>query len=299
MRYRPLSETIGIELLDFDVARPCSREEQAELRALFCERHLLLIRGQQPTEADQDRFTQYFGPLSLMLDGRTAGYISNRDPSRQADLLVVTGQKELLWHADGTQGEHPGIGTSLLAIEAVPESTPTLFANAVRAARELSPPLRARVEGRKAAHYRETYVEQTDKRMREEDLEADAPPDRYRACDHPILYQLPHSDKQALFVNELSTSHVIGMAREAGEQLLQELFARIYAEDNIYTHRWQTDDLLIWDNIALQHCRPSDIGSAPRHLRRLSLDGWNTGDGVMDWFAAGTLRDVEQAQAQV
>jgi hypothetical protein len=26
-------------------------------------------------------------------------------------------------------------------------------------------------------------------------------------------------------------------------------------------------------------------------LRRLSLDGWNTGDGVMDWYAGGTLRD--------
>jgi taurine dioxygenase len=295
MRYKHLSNAIGIELLDIDVTRPCNLEEQAELRAMFCEHHLLLIRGQQPTEADQDRFTQYFGPLSLMLDGRTAGYISNRNPSEQPGLLVVTGQKELLWHADGTQGEHPGIGTSLLAIEVVPESTPTRFANAVRAARELPPRLRARVEGRIAAHYRETYVDQTDKRMREEDLQVDAPPDRYRACDHPILYQLPHTDKQALFVNELSTSHVIGMPKQEGEQLLQELFAFIYAQANTYTHHWETNDLLIWDNIALQHCRPSDIGSAPRHLRRLSLDGWNTGNGVIDWFAAGTLRDKAEA----
>jgi taurine dioxygenase len=208
---------------------------------------------------------------------------------------VVTGQKELLWHADGTQGEHPGIGTSLLAIEAAPESTPTRFANAVRAARNLPLQLRARIEDRKAAHYRETYVEQTDKRMREEELQADAPPDRYRSCDHPIVYPLPHRRQQALFVNELSTSHIIGMPKLESEQLLQELFALIYAEDNTYTHHWQTNDLLIWDNIALQHCRPSDLGSAPRHLRRLSLDGWNTGDSVMDWFAAGTLRDVAPA----
>jgi taurine dioxygenase len=295
MRYQKLSETIGIELFDFDVARACSLDEQAELRALFCEHHLLLVRGQQPTEADQDRFTQYFGPLSLMLDGRTAGYLSNRDPATQSDLLVVTGQKELLWHADGTQGEHPGIGTSLLAIEAVPETTPTRFANAVRAARDLSPQMRARVEGRKSAHYRETYVTQTDKRMREEELVADAPPDRYHSCDHPIIYSLPHSHQQALFVNELSTSHIIGMPKQESEELLQQLFALIYAEDNTYTHHWQTNDLLIWDNIALQHCRPDDMGSARRHIRRLSLDGWITGDGVMDWFAAGTLRDMVSA----
>jgi hypothetical protein len=39
-----------------------------------------------------------------------------------------------IWHADGTQGPHPGICTSFLAIEGVPESTPTQFLSAVSAA---------------------------------------------------------------------------------------------------------------------------------------------------------------------
>lgn len=292
MRYKPLSETVGIELQDFDVTRAASLEEQAELRALFCEHHLMLIRGQQPSEADQDRFTEYFGPLSLMHDGRPAGYISNLGQS--GEELVVTGQKELIWHADGTQGEHPGIGTSLLALIAEPGCASTMFTSAVRAARELPPELRARVEGRKAAHFRENYADRTDRRMRAKDVDPDAPAENYQCCDHDILYQLPHTDQKALFVNELSTSHVVGMADEEGEDLLQQLFARIYDDKHVFTHHWQPGDLLIWDNIALQHCRPS-LGDAPRRLRRLSLDGWNTGDGVMDWFAAGTLRDRAEA----
>lgn len=289
MRYEPLSKTIGIQLVDFDVQSLADAEEQAELRRLFCEHHLLLIRGQRPTAVDQDRFTEYFGPLSLMNDGQPAGFISNRGEPASGEL-VVTGQKELLWHADGTQGEHPGIGTSLLAIEAAPGSAPTKFTSAVRAARDLPPALRTRVEGRKAAHYRENYADRTDRRMREEDVRSDAPADNYQSCDHDILYSLPHSNKIALFVNELSTSHVVGMAKDEGEDLLQQLFTHIYNEEHAYTHHWQPNDLLIWDNIALQHCRPN-LGTAPRHFRRLSLDGWNTGDGVLDWFAAGTLRD--------
>jgi taurine dioxygenase len=158
----------------------------------------------------------------------------------------------------------------------------------VRAAQDLPAELRARVQGLRAAHYRE--YDRTDRRIREEELDANAPADAYPSCVHDILYRLPHTDKQALFVNELSTSHVIGMSKAEGEQLLQELFARLYDEARTYTHEWQPGDLLIWDNIALQHCRPS-LGTAARHLRRISLDGWNTGDGVLDWFAAGTLRD--------
>lgn len=292
MKYRTLSDAVGIELLDFEITKPCGSQAQAELRNLFCEHHLLLVRGQTPSEADQDRFTQYFGPLSLMKDETTAGYISNKP---EPEELVVTGQNRLLWHADGTYAVHPGIGTSLLAIDAVPETTPTMYANCVQALANLPPDLREQIAGLTAVHYRETYSEQTNKRMRKEDLEAGAPEDRYLSYEHPIIYQLPHTDQQVLFVNELATSHVVGLSPEDSEALIQELFTYIYADENTYMHHWQVNDLVIWDNIALQHCRPADLGNAPRHLRRLSLDGWITDNGVMDWFAAGTLRDRQNA----
>jgi taurine dioxygenase len=289
MKTRKLSDVLGAELVDFDIKRPSNADEQAELRSLFCEHHLLLVRGQDATEADQDRFTQYFGPLSLMREGLPAGHISNKEEVKR-EQMVVTGQNRLLWHADGTYGIHPGIGTSLLAIDAAKDATPTMYVNAVRALERMPSALRARVEGLKARHYRETYHEQTSKRMREEDLPRDAPPDRYPFYEHPIVYPLPHSDKKVLFVNELATSHVVGIPRDESEALIQQLFSRLYAEDQVYTHRWQPKDVVIWDNLALQHCRPNDLGTSARHLRRLSLDGWNTGQGVMDWFASGTVR---------
>ena len=289
MKVNKLSDALGVQLVDFDIKRASSPDEQAELRSLFCEHHLLLVRGQNATEAHQDRFAQYFGPLSLMREGAPAGHISNKEEVKK-EQMVVTGQNRLLWHADGTYGIHPGIGTSLLAIDASEDATPTMYVNAARALERMPAVLRNRVEGLTARHYRETYHEQTSKRMREEDLPVDAPPDRYPFYDHPIVYQLPHCEKKVLFVNELATSHVIGMPRDESEALIQQLFARLYAEEGVYTHHWQAKDLVIWDNLALQHCRPNDLGTAPRHLRRLSLDGWNTGNGVIDWFASGTVR---------
>jgi hypothetical protein len=46
---------------------------------------------------------------------------------------------------------------------------------------------------------------------------------------------------------------------------------------------WQHHDVIIWDNPAVHHCRPKEMGTAPRRLRRQPLDGWYTTDGVLDW----------------
>lgn len=306
MRYRKVSEALGAELLDFDITRPCSLEDQAELRALFSEHHLLLVRGQNPTEADQDRFTAYFGPLSLMYgrkpEGEVAGHVTNKADALQPDQLKVTGEKMLPWHVDGAYGIHPGIGTSLLAIDIAPDSVPTMFASATRALKKLPPELRGRIEGLKTMHYQPTYQDSS-KQTPVHNFPVGTPRNDARSFAHPIVYQLPHIDKKVVFVNESSASlipnsmsHVLNVPPEEGKALIQELFSYLYADDNIYTHRWQVGDVVIWDNIALQHCRPADFeNGAPRHLRRLSLDGWNTGHGVMEWFAGGSVRDTAAA----
>ena len=72
MRPVPVSEALGVELLDFDIKRPCGAAEQSELRGLLCEHHLLLVRGQDVTADDQTRFVGYFGPLHTQ-SGRDEG----------------------------------------------------------------------------------------------------------------------------------------------------------------------------------------------------------------------------------
>jgi taurine dioxygenase len=296
MRHRKISDVLGAEVLDFDATRPATAEEQQQLRDLFCEHHLLLIRGQDLHEADQDRFTQYFGPLSLMTKDSAAGHVSNRGLVREDDGPVVTGQQRLLWHADGTYGVHPGIGTSLLAMEVAEGTTPTLYASATRPLGMMPAELYDRIKRLKVINFRNVAEETTYQRVRIEDIPQDAL-SGFRSYEHPVIYRPPHIDEDVLIVNELATSHISDMDRHEGEVLIQELFSYIYADDNVYTHVWQPQDLLIWDNIALQHCRPADFGegAAPRHLRRLSLDGWILPNGeLIDWPAAGTLRDKDE-----
>ncbi len=143
--------------------------------------------------------------------------------------------------------------------------------------------LRARIEPLHALHLRNTHDERTDHRWREENIPADAEPGQFLRHEHPIVYPMPHTDQQTILVNELLTSHVVELPRDESEQLIQALFALIYADDNVYTHHWQTDDVVIWDNLALQHCRPVEMGLPTRRLRRQSIDGWYTDHGLLDW----------------
>src|SRR6266566_2971323 len=99
MRSVPLSEALGAELLDFDITRPCGRAEQAELRDLFCEHHLLLVRGQGVTADDQARFVSAFGPLHTRADGMKETYVAN--VRQQGAPEAATGTARLIWHQDG------------------------------------------------------------------------------------------------------------------------------------------------------------------------------------------------------
>ena len=53
--------------------------------------------------------------------------------------------------------------------------------------------------------------------------------------------------------------------------LLGELFDHLYAPANVYRHRWRNGDLVIWDNIALQHARPDQSATPRRRLRRVAV----------------------------
>lgn len=281
MRAVPLSEALGAELTDFDITRPCSRAEQAELRELFCEHHLLLVRGQDVTGDDQARFVGSFGPLHARADGMKETYVANVTEAGTPE--PATGTARLIWHQDGAYGLRPGIATSLWAKEVAPDAVPTLFANGVRALDRMAADLRARIEPLHALHMKDSHENRTDLRWREENVPADAEPGRFARHEHPIVYPLPHTDQKTVFVNEFMTSHVVELPRDEGEALIQELFSLIYADDNVYAHHWQTNDVIIWDNLALQHCRPAEMGLPVRRLRRQSLDGWYTEDGVLDW----------------
>ncbi len=227
--------------------------DQDELLRLYKEEGLIVIRGLNLTMSEQQEFCRTFGPIP---DSPYENfYVSNK----RADGFL--GTKELQWHNDVPYLPSPYLVAALHAVDVDPDATSTKFVSGMRAYERLPRPLQERVSGMKALQVRQRTSE---RRNRLEDLEAGD------LCTvHPVVRHQDGTGRPYLFVNENMTACIIGMSDEESDALLAELFSYLYAEDAVYEHRWQAGDLVVWDNLALQHARGA-VGEGARTLQRVT-----------------------------
>jgi alpha-ketoglutarate-dependent taurine dioxygenase len=269
-----LSSAFGAEISGFDPTRLPDEEAQRRLRTAFDDYGVLVFR-----ELDLDRRVQTYltelvrGEEDLSEDKiasdaerQSTFYISNRIEDAAAPF------GRLMWHSDGMWSHHPFEAISLYGEEVEPPVPPTRFASTIRAWETLPSELRARVENASAVHVPgpENF---THRRGDQEEGDLVQPVrDKHYSVTKPVAHCHPRTGRTVLFVSEQMTSHVDGIAAAESEELLAELFAHMYAPENLVEHDWREGDLVLWDNLACQHARP-DVktdGSA-RTLRKV---GW-------------------------
>jgi taurine dioxygenase len=79
----------------------------------------------------------------------------------------------------------------------------------------------------------------------------------------------PVTGAAILYTSAMQTDSIVGLPEHESEDLLARCWDILYAPDNVYEHAWQIGDLLVWDNLALQHAR--DAVTGPRTLRRVPV----------------------------
>jgi taurine dioxygenase len=275
MDFVAFSDVLGVEVRGIDLRCELSSADATELRRLFAENHLILFRGQDLTAEDQIRVSRVFGPLmDEYSDGDYHTLVSNK-----AANSVANYPEGLAWHQDASYLRWPFAGLALYAVEVARDSTPTLFASLARAWRLLSDDLRRRLEDLEAVHLMDfstpkgSYSAPTTKSGRRaprlRDLPADAGPDNgYPRSIQPVVVPHPATGIPLLYVDEVATGEILGLSEEESDSLLDRIRQLLYDDDNIATHHWEVGDLIVWDNIAVQHNRPRMSGTAPRTLRR-------------------------------
>jgi len=73
--------------------------------------------------------------------------------------------------------------------------------------------------------------------------------------------------RRCLYVNPNFTSQIVGLSESDSRGLLDRLFDYAYRDEYIYEHRWQTGDIVFWDNVGVQHMRKPLDASKRRTLR--------------------------------
>jgi taurine dioxygenase len=253
---RPLQ--VGVEVLDVDLREPPTTDDGERLRALYREHHLLLFRGQQLTGDRQVEVLSWFGPVLAEKMG-AYGYVSN------VIAGAVVPEGGLSFHSDFAFTADPLEGISLHAIAVPASGAPTRFADAVRVVEQLPPDLRARLERARILNVFD-FGAPADGRMRAAQLAPGSP-----SCVHDAIGRHRITGEPVVMAGEMHTDCVLGLAPDESEALLAELFAHLYAPTNVYEHHWAAGDLVIWDNLALQHGRPAFPDDEERTLQRVVL----------------------------
>ena len=66
------------------------------------------------------------------------------------------------------------------------------------------------------------------------------------------------------------THNIVELPDDESEALLLKLFDHLYSPENVYEHEWEKGDLVVFDNITMQHARGNVERDGPtRTLRKV------------------------------
>ncbi|MBB4856843.1 taurine dioxygenase [Novosphingobium chloroacetimidivorans] len=247
-----LLQPFGVEI-ERDLSQPLDACEAGHLVELFREHGLILARGQVLSMGRQRELCRLLGPI-LEREGET-GTLSN--------LAGGPSAVELAWHADAAYTEHPFDALSLHAIDVVDKASSTLFVSAeqgwLRLPSRLQDSLRAGEQEMVSPHYSQLSGRACDR----DNTEA------LKRSLRPTVVTNPHNGRACLWVSELQTARLCAAGVAGGRSVLHEVFDVLYEPRHQFEHRWRNGDLIIWDNIALQHMRGNLAQVGTRILQRV------------------------------
>jgi taurine dioxygenase len=265
LRTRPLSDALGVEILDIDLAAPIPDDVMAEIRAAWHEASLILFRGQSITAEDQKRFTRFFGAFQTPHAGAQQGnetlIIGNVTVNGVVGELPLG---EMQFHQDRCYSQNPTLASILYALEVPTHGGNTKWASMYRAFATLPAALRARIVN---YHVRFNF-DYSDYNAPQPAGWEDAP-----HYVHPLVIAHPETGRPALFCNRLMADSIIELPRDEGRRLIEDLCVNVEAPDNVYEHVWRVGDVMMWDNLATAHARTDFDPNERRHLRRTGVRG--------------------------
>lgn len=241
-------------------------------------RHLLLVLRGQP-RATEDELDTFFGglgrlvldtedgaahyrghlhlggPASEMAEG-SRQYLQRATDNRGSSMYAPgeDGIPELVWHNDQSHRPMRKVLSVFEALDVEDDVVPTEFRDQYTAYETLPLATRAGLEHRQVIYF---------------DPRLPSPDELPRMADatHPIFTPHPHTGRRTIYVNDFA-DRIAGMNRAESDTILTGLRAHIAAHAPRLLHRWRTGDVVVWDNVGLQHRRDAVPGGQRRHMRQ-------------------------------
>ena len=121
----------------------------------------------------------------------------------------------------------------------------------------------------------------------------DIPPEAFRTQRAAVIFH-PRTFDPILYVVEAQHARFNELDRAALDALFEELFAILYAPDNVHEHVWSVGDFVIYDNLTLQHARPDPSALKVRKLQRMGVADVSADEMLAEFLDASGLPKVTE-----
>jgi taurine dioxygenase len=269
---RPLTGSIGAEILGVDLSKAPGNETFDEIHRAFAEYLVIFFRDQTLSPADFVSFASRFGRLDPHhylkgMDGQPEILEIVREPTNPK--IFAPG-----WHGDVTWQENPVLGAMLYGLDVPDCGGDTLFANQYLAYEALSPGMKRLLDGLKAVHgTAKIYGDKAEDYTYVQNLRVDRKEAAKSENVHPVLRTHPVTGRKALFVNDHYTLRFEDMTEAESAPLLDFLFRHAIRPEFTCRFRWGKGSIAFWDNRCTLHTPIDDYFGKRRHMWRVTIAG--------------------------
>jgi taurine dioxygenase len=271
----PISPVMGAEVHGIDLAAPMSGDTFAAIRAALNRHMLLRFPAQTLDEAALVSVSRRFGELQVhVLDEyrhprfpeiyvlSNVDRATGRTTGRHPDLGT------LVWHSDLSFQRRPALATILYGIEVPRAGGETLFADLAAAYDALDAATQRRIAGLRAIHDLDYSRRRAGAPPMTAAQRAEAPP-----VAHPLVRTHPETGRKGLYISH-HIARIEGFADSDSRALLAELMAHATGPRFVYANRWQSGDVVMWDNRATMHrATEYDAAGERRVIHRTVVKG--------------------------
>ena len=283
MHIRPLGTHIGAEVSGIDLREPLSPAQAEEIHAGM-DRHAVLVFHNQPLTNEQHlAFTTALGPLETLMTNTmraAAGELrlppvfndvsnldANNKPYARDDRKRLFAIGNRLWHSDSSFKAVPAKYSLLRAVRIPSKGGNTEFAHMGAAYEALDDETKVLIEDLVCEHsqiFSRDTIGFRDFTPEERE--------RLKPVRQRLVRTLPRTGRKSIYLSSHAGT-ILGWALPEARLLLRDLTEHATQREFVYAHKWQVDDLVMWDNRQTMHRGRAYPASEARDVRRTTVAG--------------------------
>jgi taurine dioxygenase len=275
--HTPVTPVFGAWIQGLDLARITTSEFQ-QLYEVWKRHHVVVLRDQQLTNAEFERFSAMLGELDpppnqgagrKSVPGHPNLYVVSNRKTSSGEPLGALGDGEAQWHTDMSYQEQPPFASMLWSIEIPPTGGDTWFACMPAALRAMPADLVSRIS-RLGIKHDGTYDSGGNLRK---GMVPNDDPSASVGTVHPIVIVQPESGEHTLYLGRRRNAYIPGLPVAESERLLNIIWSYATMGSCTLCHHWRLGDVVLWNNLTTMHRRDSFPADQFRTLHRSQIKG--------------------------